>query len=154
MASDFFMSSLNHSSDSIATIVTPLCGSFVTMVDYGERLQKAMDESGVSVNMLADELGASYQAVKKVLNGASNAFNAINHVKAARFLGVSSDWLALGEGEMRQQTGCRFRLINEAKVRNLPPSEFDRLEASLAAVAHGINLDILNDRPTDIDTGS
>lgn len=57
-----------------------------------------MGEAVVSVHQLADELGISYQAVKKVLDGSTSAFTAFNNSKAARFLKVSSDWLATGEG--------------------------------------------------------
>jgi phage repressor protein C with HTH and peptisase S24 domain len=58
-----------------------------------------MRAAGVSTTQLARELDISYQAVKKVLSGGSGAFNAENNAAAARFLGVSSDWLATGKGE-------------------------------------------------------
>src|SRR5690606_37038126 len=116
---DFFMRILNHSSAQAATIVTPPCGMFQSMVDYGDRLQRAMDEAGVTVAQLAAELDASYQAVKKVLDRRSTAFSAANNAKAAKFLNVSSDWLALGEGPMRPWDIWPFQKIDLDKVRAL-----------------------------------
>jgi phage repressor protein C with HTH and peptisase S24 domain len=70
------------------------------MVDYKDRLAKAMKLGNVPVQQLADAMGISYQAVKRTLEGKSSAFTAANNTKAARFLGVRSDWLATGEGFM------------------------------------------------------
>jgi len=68
--------------------------------DYRTRLHTAMHARGVSAQQLATQIGVSYQAVNKVLKGLSTAFSASNNAYAARFLKVSSDWLATGEGEM------------------------------------------------------
>ena len=59
-----------------------------------------MDRIGIKRARLAEELGVSYVAVKKVLDGQTRAFTAENNSKAAAFLGVSPDWLATGEGKM------------------------------------------------------
>ncbi len=71
------------------------------MVDYTERLRLALKQSGCSVQMLADGLGISYQAAKKALDGKTRAFTASNNMKAAKLLGVSAEWLATGEGEVK-----------------------------------------------------
>ena len=47
-----------------------------------------------------------------------------------------------------------FRLVNEAKFRALSEKDRDRVETALIAVAHNLHIDVLGDRPTDIDTGS
>lgn len=70
------------------------------MNNYKDRLIAAMS-TFVTVSQLADALGVSYQAVKKVTDGKSAAFTAENNSKAAAFLGVSSDWLATGSGQAR-----------------------------------------------------
>lgn len=57
-----------------------------------------MDTAGADATRLAKALGVSYQAVKRVLDGKSAAFTAPNNSQAARYLGVSTDWLATGEG--------------------------------------------------------
>ncbi|MFT8276127.1 helix-turn-helix domain-containing protein [Kerstersia gyiorum] len=74
----------------------------LTMVEYKDRLSAAMKRAGVSTQKLADKLGVSYQAVKKVEDGRSNALSAPNNAHAARFLGVRSDWLAIGDGAMTE----------------------------------------------------
>lgn len=64
-----------------------------------------MDRANVKRPRLAEELGVSYVAVKKVLDGQTRAFTAENNSRAAAFLGVSPDWLATGEGEMVPAAG-------------------------------------------------
>lgn len=70
------------------------------MTDYAHRLDAAMKHSKMSVASLAEALGISYQGVRKVVRGESNAFSAENNSKAAQAMGVSPDWLATGEGVM------------------------------------------------------
>lgn len=72
------------------------------MVDYKDRLNQAMKARNIDTAFLAKEVGVSYQAAKKVVDGDSRAFSAENNAKAAHVLGVSSDWLALGYGEMER----------------------------------------------------
>lgn len=98
----FEHATLNHSSDKDATIVTRNPWTISTMVEYKDRLAKAMKDATVSPTALANELKVSYQAVKKVLTGGTAAFTAFNNSKAASFLGVNSDWLATGQ-EFTQQ---------------------------------------------------
>lgn len=70
--------------------------------DYSDRLKVALGgDSPDRIKLLAKELGLTYNAVKKVVCGDSNFFSVPNHIKAARFLGVRSEWLALGEDPMR-----------------------------------------------------
>lgn len=68
------------------------------MVEYKKRLAQAMADAGIKATALADEMGLSYQAVKKVLDGHSKAFSSKNNSTAARILRVNSDWLATGHG--------------------------------------------------------
>lgn len=70
------------------------------MVKYRDRLNFAMEAADVDASELARRMGVTYQAVKKVLDGRSNAFSAPNNAKAAQNLKVSSDWLATGRGPM------------------------------------------------------
>ena len=78
---------------------------------YAARLQEAMRAAGrdladtASVGWLAEQLSVSYQAAKKALSGDTKSLTAENNVKAARVLGVSSEWLATGEGP---RTGAGF----------------------------------------------
>lgn len=70
------------------------------MVEYKDRLVQAMTAAEMKTADLADRLGLSYQAIKKVLDGNTKALTAENSARAAQLLNVSSDWLALGEGTM------------------------------------------------------
>lgn len=70
------------------------------MVDYKDRLVKAMAAAQMKTSDLAERLGVSYQAIKKVVDGNTKALTAENSARAAQLLNVSSDWLALGEGAM------------------------------------------------------
>lgn len=75
-----------------------------------------MDRANVKRPRLAKELGVSYVAVKKVLDGQTHAFTAENNSRAAAFLGVSPDWLATGEGEMAPAGG-------RVEVSNVEPAQ-------------------------------
>ena len=56
-----------------------------------------MREKGITITRLANELGMSYQGVKKVYDGnAPSGFNSLNNLNAARLLGVDPEWLATG----------------------------------------------------------
>jgi|SRR5690606_12699781 len=111
------------------------------MIDYKDRLQAAMDRRGASVHELADALGTTYQSVKKVLGGRSGAFNAVNNALAARFLGVRSDWLAIGDGSM-VEPAWPFPSIDEEKVRSLSHDDRIRLDAALLFSAAQLGLNV------------
>ncbi|AZW19166.1 S24 family peptidase [Bordetella hinzii] len=119
------------------------------MVEYRDRLSAAMQAANVSASKLAEGLNTSYQAVKKVIDGKSSAFNAANNALAARLLGVSSDWLALGEGDMKsgvvaacQPSPWPFSTIPEDQVRELPESRLRQLEGAIALAIAQMKLGI------------
>ncbi len=110
------------------------------MVEYRDRLIEAMKYAGISATQLAASLSTSYQAVKKVIDGKSTAFNAANNALAAREMGVSSDWLALGVGMMVPTEGFQipdapslwpFPSITEAEICSLPQDKLTRLEGAI-----------------------
>lgn len=119
------------------------------MVEYRDRLTAAMQAANISASKLAEGLNTSYQAVKKVVDGKSSAFNAANNALAARILGVSSDWLALGEGDMKsgvieapQPSPWPFSTIPEDEVRKLPPSQLNALQGAMALAIAQMNIGI------------
>ena len=59
-----------------------------------------MKRAGATVTTLAREMGISYQAVKKVVDGTSTSFSAANNAEAAQVLKLNPDWLATGKGSM------------------------------------------------------
>lgn len=119
------------------------------MVEYRDRLIAAMKAANVSASKLAEGLNASYQAVKKVIDGKSSAFNAPNNALAARLLGVSSDWLALGEGDMKSgaitaPTPSRwpFASIPEEQILELPDARLRQLEGAIALAIAQLNMGV------------
>ncbi len=97
-----------------------------------------MKAASVSASKLAEGLDTSYQAVKKVIDGKSSAFNAANNAQAAKILGVSSDWLALGGPDMHAVTppaadapSWPFPSVPEALVRSLPDDLLKQLEGAV-----------------------
>ncbi|MCH1984831.1 S24 family peptidase [Achromobacter xylosoxidans] len=113
-------------------------GTFATMVEYRDRLAAAMKAASISASKLAEGLDTSYQAVKKVIDGKSQAFNAANNAQAAKILGVSSDWLALGGPDMHagvspttQSDPWPFPSVPESLVRSLPDDLTKQLEGAL-----------------------
>jgi len=76
---------------------------------YWDRLAAAMgltvsatdEQRREAVARLARKLGVSYQAVDKYRRGTSGTMSAENNLKAARHLQVNPDWLASGDGDMR-----------------------------------------------------
>jgi hypothetical protein len=79
---------------------------------YGQRLKWALDQRpGAGVTELANATRVSYQAIRAVLKGGEGETKALSsetHVRAARFLGVDSFWLATGEGSPREPTDRKW----------------------------------------------
>lgn len=108
MALDLSIRPLNHSSKWNATEVQTSGGKVPTVVhEYKDRLAAAMKGAKVSTADFARDLGLSYQAVKKVLNGGQ--FGMENNLKAAKRLGVRSEWLATGKGLMTEPPAIQQR---------------------------------------------
>lgn len=102
---------------------------------YALRLLKAMEHRNVTKSQLAQALEISATAIGKLAAGTSKSLTAENHVRAARFLQVSSDWLALNEGEMllvnnpmRDLNGIEGQLITF--FRGMSQADQDRLVAA------------------------
>ncbi len=71
------------------------------MNTLNERLAEAMSATGKTDRAkLARALGISVQAIGAVINGKSKSLSAENCSRAARYLGVNTDWLAAGFGKM------------------------------------------------------
>ncbi|MCW7541465.1 XRE family transcriptional regulator [Aquabacterium sp. A7-Y] len=74
-------------------------------MQYGERLQLALNLAGQTRDALAKALGVSVQSIGLVINGQTKAHTAENCAKAAAFLRVNFFWLATGVGEPRPAGG-------------------------------------------------
>ena len=95
------------------------------MHTYSERLDQALQKSGMSKAELARELGLSYQAISKALSGQTKALSAANNNQAALALKVHAGWLATGAGlpsgngnELLPLTAKEFKLVQ--LLRALP----------------------------------
>ena len=80
----------------------------------------------MDVRQLSDALDSTYQAVKKVVDGKSSAFNATNNAKAARHLNVSGDWLALGLGS--SDRNGQMDMVLPVDEGSIPIEGYTRIE--------------------------
>jgi transcriptional regulator with XRE-family HTH domain len=106
-------------------------GTIATMVDderssYARRLETAMTDAKVSIEHLAKHLGVTPNAIRKLLKGRSGRMNAENNARAAAFLGVTSDWLATGEGE-RATAAAPLRAHVDAADQEADAAKLDEL---------------------------
>lgn len=98
------------------------------MVSYKDRLAEALRSANASDTQLAKHLGVSIQAIRKVAAGTTIALTAENNSRAARFLKVSPDWLATGEGEMRPSNLWPFDLLRPEHIARLSPKDLRTVE--------------------------
>lgn len=134
MAFDLSIPALNHSSAKNATIVHDDPGTIRGMTTFQERLEKAMEKTGTSPRELADGLGLTYQAVKKVVDGKTRQMAADNCAHAAKFLKVNHWWLATGEGAPKPVEVWPFSQDLQTKVWSLGPDDLWHAENGLRAL--------------------
>ena len=72
---------------------------------FGERLDLALKTRKVTPARLARAIGISRQSIGHLLSGMSKSMSAQNCALTASYLGVSSKWLATGEGDMNDIQG-------------------------------------------------
>lgn len=131
---------MNHSSSALATIVHEPANTVgavgdADVTDYQLRLAEAMRHDGrdpdspAALAVLASQLDVSVQAVRKVFSGTSKALSAANNARVAKLLGVSPDWLALGEKEGGPMLGALpFSLDLVAQARKASPDDLRKAE--------------------------
>ena len=64
------------------------------------RIQKIIDEQGVSLNAFAQEIGVNRSTISHILTGRNNPSVEVLQKILKRFPSLSSDWLLLGNGGM------------------------------------------------------
>lgn len=72
------------------------------MQTLSERLSLAMKHREVKAIQLAQAIGVSGPSVSDWITGKSKSIEGKNLIRAARFLGVSPEWLALGESDFEE----------------------------------------------------
>lgn len=108
---------------------------------FADRLGSAMGKS-VSRDALATALGISVQAIAQVLKGTTRALTAENTVKAARFLGVDSYWLATGAGSpeiIDVDPDEREFLAALRQIRRINPETHTALLSKINEIADGLS---------------
>ncbi|HDX8781418.1 TPA: helix-turn-helix transcriptional regulator [Klebsiella michiganensis] len=70
------------------------------MKTFAERLNAAMNATGVSQGQLAEMVGVSQPAIQKMTSGKTNGTRKM--VELANALGVRPEWLSSGQGAMRE----------------------------------------------------
>ena len=95
-------------------------------MNYGDRLQYALNRAGRSRKQLAAAMEISPQAIGMVLNsagGLERKLSAINNEKAASYLGVSMLWLLTGEDEPDRQPQKISGVGLDALIALLPEND-------------------------------
>lgn len=125
------------------------------MDEYKDRLLSAMKRVNMTTQQLADKIGISYQAVKKVIDGKSAGFGIINNVRAADVLQVNSNWLVTGSGEMAIFTSPNSSQTDKMPVEidlegnpNYPAIR--RVKFKLSAGASGFGVEYRDDEGSPI----
>lgn len=115
------------------------------MADYGVRLESALAARRVTLRQLANHLGITYQAVKRVTDGKTVEFSASNHAKAAAYLNISPDWLLTGAGDMTPSSSMGQVMSGKARQLGALLDRIKDEDLRLQAYAHCIL--ILNRNP-------
>lgn len=74
------------------------------MSTLAERLNEALEESGLTISQLAQAIGVKHSTVSFWKSGKTKTMNAANANAAADALGVSVRWLVDGEGEKHSKS--------------------------------------------------
>ena len=115
------------------------------MHTYANRVQSLMDRDGIDRTRLAEALGISYQAVKKLLDE-DGKFGRANNLKAAALFKVSSDWLSSGVEDAATEAAKLSRGANDlAKLFDLIPESDLVRRAQAYAGASGAIVQVLQD---------
>lgn len=128
-------SELNHSSSYLATIVRTPLRILATMVGYRERFNEAMRLSGRTDKQIAAELGVPVQTIIKVINGKTKQMRSVNSARAAAFMKVDADWLALGKGEPHSKRVWPFEALTPEQWFAAPANLREVVEKMLATAS-------------------
>lgn len=103
---------------------------------------KVDPKSNDQVRKLAAKIGITYQGLRKLIDGHSAEMKAGTNAKAAKVMGVDSDWLATGEGEMHSERVWPFT--------DLSPSDWNRVAPNVRAAAEKGLLSAVPAPPTPV----
>jgi len=103
---------------------------------YAERFTALMGERKLTVRDVAEQVGVSYQAVKKIKDGKSHMMAADNNARAAAVFDVDADWLATGKGSRaRKRAECS---TDAAEIAAIFDATTELGRTVLRATAHAL----------------
>ena len=104
-----------HSSSPFGMTHTRTNSSLSNMSDQGDRLKKALDDSGLSMREASDRWAWSYNTLKSNANG-TMPFSYKKALVYGGRLKVRAEWLFAGTGSMREPTKAERRSLTEVPV--------------------------------------
>lgn len=126
-------------------------------MNYGDRLQDALNRAGRTRKQLAAAVGVSPQAVGMVINGVGGAerkLSAVNNEKAAAYLGISRLWLLTGENEPDQQPQKIAGVGLDALLELLPKNDYLLRAQVFAQASQLIITAVVDSRKTQLQPAS
>jgi transcriptional regulator with XRE-family HTH domain len=126
-------------------------------MNYGDRLQDALNRAGRTRKQLAAAVGVSPQAVGMVINGVGGAerkLSAVNNEKAAAYLGISRLWLLTGENEPDQQPQKIAGVGLDALLELLPKNDYLLRAQVFAQASQLIITAVVDSRKTQVQPAS
>jgi transcriptional regulator with XRE-family HTH domain len=126
-------------------------------MNYGARLQDALNRAGRTRKQLAAAVGVSPQAIGMVINGVGGIerkLSAVNNEKAAAYLGISRLWLLTGENEPEQQPQKIAGVGLDALLELLPKNDYLLRAQVFAQASQLIITAVVDSRKTQVQPAS
>ena len=89
------------------------------------RIQKIIDQKGISLNAFAQEIGVNRSTVSHILTGRNKPSVEVLQKILKRFPELSSDWLLLGNGGMHAKNESS---ATPPSTKNIPKSKSKSVE--------------------------
>jgi transcriptional regulator with XRE-family HTH domain len=93
-----------------------------------KRLQKIIEEQGLSLNAFAQEIGVNRSTVSHILTGRNKPSVEVLQKILKRFPDLSSDWLLLGRGGMHERHALATSPAGPSVVASAPVKEEKKIE--------------------------
>jgi transcriptional regulator with XRE-family HTH domain len=97
--------------------------------DKKERILQIMNSEGLTPSKFAEVIGIGRASISHIMNGRNKPSDAILTKILERFTYINPDWLILGSGSMKRETGNNQSKINRepdlftSNAQHIPPAE-------------------------------
>ena len=91
------------------------------------RIQKIIDEQGLSLNAFAQEIGVNRSTVSHILTGRNKPSVEVLQKILKRFSKLSSDWLLLGNGGMHEKKATSDTSSTTPSLGKLPDKSVEKV---------------------------